>query len=852
MNFLKHIVRMVFVCILVVCMVPEKPVYAIGGGTPVQIGSEEVVEVTVDLELLQTGGLLTGNAEEEPLLTAAQEQGTYEEIELALLTSFDLLQESCDVSEFHIQKADISRILKRVLNSNPRYFYVDIKSYFVGFTSQEVKTINITYLPVADNDYEAVLTRYDEAVEQAVRGADPDWSQLEKALYINDYLCRNCKFDLKGENENRYNAYGAFIDKTATCQGYSLAFLELSKWLGVDCTIVTSTSVNHAWNMVCINGEYYYVDATWNDPNPDRLGRAKHVFFLKSYDYFAAQNKEYTTHFKEQDWVIANGLTYDVADNPYYDDYFMNSYNVGFSYVDGNWYGYNKKAADQKGVIERFVCDGKDFTYQEDTVTIDNFWCSPENPDDTYFGQACLDSYQQDLYYSDRNTIYCYHADTKDTSIVYTLSEKEQLKGSIYGIFLDEDGRLFYLLSKTPDTIEKGFVLTPEKSEITYHLGDGTNSEENPLWYCSMDEVVFAPPVKAGYIFEGWYLDEAYETAITKIEKGSSGDLELYAKWSPETYTIHYVLNGGKNDRANPTAYTCETEDIILKKPSRTGYTFAGWYPDEEYVSSQRVVGIQKGSTGDITLYAKWIENKYTILFNGNGATSGAVQALTCEYGQSYYLNPNTYKKKGYTFKGWAWSLADAEKGFVYYEDKAPITNLSSQNGQSFTFYAVWSRDDYKISYVLNGGKKNQNPAGYSITSPTIQLKKPVKTGYTFGGWYLNAACSKGKKVTKIATGTTGNITLYAKWTANKYTIKFKGNGATSGSLKSKTYTYGKSYRLPANKFKKKGYTFKGWAISAKKAKKGIVAYKNKANIRNLTSKNKGTKTLYAVWKKKK
>lgn len=838
-------------------MFPEKSVYAVGNALELEPGTEEIVEVEACLELLQTGGFLTEEdvtdvGEEESLLTATEEQASYEEIELALLTSFDLLQETCDVSKFHIQKSDISGILKRVLNSNPRYFYAGIKSYYVNTKTQEVTSIIITYSGAEDDDYDALLKKYDDAVEKIVKAADASWSDLEKVLYINDYLCRNCQYDLNGENDNRYNAYGTFIDKKAVCQGYSLAFLELSKRLGVDCTLVTSTSIKHAWNMVCINGEYYYIDATWNDPNPDRLGRVKHIFFLKSYDYFAAQDAGYTTHLGEQDWVIANGLTYEVADSTYYDSYFMNNYNVGFSYVDGNWYGYNGKESKQDGVIERFICDGKDFIYQEAVVDVQNKWYPLDSQDTYYYNQSGIDGKKGFLFYSDNIHIYIYHIGSGVQSVLHTLSEEEQSVGSIYGICRSSEKGIYYLLAPSPSDIDAGQIIYIDFSTIHYHLDGGKNHKGNPVWHDGQNKVVFEKPVKAGYTFEGWYLDEQFDKTITGIEKGSSGDLELYAKWSPETYQIQYVLNGGTNDTDNPATYTCESEDIILKKPVRTGYTFGGWYQDEAYETSERVLGISEGSTGDITLYAQWIENTYTILFNGNGATSGAVQALNCKYGQSYLLNPNTYKKTGYTFKGWAKSLADANKGIVSYRDKDFVYKMTSQNGEIYTLYAVWSKDDFTITYVLNGGRKNENPAGYNVTSPTIQLKNPVRTGYTFGGWYLDSVFSANKKVTQIVTGRTGNLTLYARWTANRYTIKFKGNGATSGSMKNKTCSYDKRYRLPANKFKKKGYTFKGWATSAKKAKKGIVAYKNKAYIKNVTSKNKGTKTLYAVWKKKK
>jgi uncharacterized repeat protein (TIGR02543 family) len=155
----------------------------------------------------------------------------------------------------------------------------------------------------------------------------------------------------------------------------------------------------------------------------------------------------------------------------------------------------------------------------------------------------------------------------------------------------------------------------------------------------------------------------------------------------------------------------------------------------------------------------------------------------------------------------------------------------------------------YTITYVLNGGTNSKkNPTSYTSETATITLKSPTKTGYTFAGWYTSKSFDT-SKVTKIAKGSGGNLKLYAKWTPITYKITFKGNGATSGSMSTKTCKYGTSYKLTANKFKRKGYTFAGW--NTKKNGKGKT-YKNKVSVKNLTSTSDKTITLYAQWKKNK
>ena len=91
------------------------------------------------------------------------------------------------------------------------------------------------------------------------------------------------------------------------------------------------------------------------------------------------------------------------------------------------------------------------------------------------------------------------------------------------------------------------------------------------------------------------------------------------------------------------------------------------------------------------------------------------------------------------------------------------MKNLSSKADGKVTLYAQWKKTKYTITYNLNKGKNNKsNPTSYNITTKTIKLKNPTRKGYTFKGWYSDKKCTK--KVTQIKKGSTGNVTLYAKW----------------------------------------------------------------------------------------
>ena len=317
-------------------------------------------------------------------------------------------------------------------------------------------------------------------------------------------------------------------------------------------------------------------------------------------------------------------------------------------------------------------------------------------------------------------------------------------------------------------------------------------------------------------------------------------------------YTVKFNGNGADSGSVANQKITYGSKTALsANKFQKKGYSFKGWNTKKDgtgttYADKADGSKLTKTNGATVTLYAQWTANKYTITFNGNGSTSGSMKKLTSlKYGKTYTLTKNSYKKKGYTFKGWNTKKDGNGKT---YKNKAEIKNLSAKSGGKVTLYAKWSKTKYTITYNLNKGKNNKNnSSSYNITTKTIKLKSPTRKGYTFKGWYSDKKCTK--KVTQIKKGSTGNKTLYAKWTAHKYTIKFDGNGSTSGSMdKLKNRKYGKTYTLTANAYKKKGYKFVGW--NTKKDGSG-KSYKNKAQVKNLTAKSGKTVTLYAQWKKK-
>ena len=298
-----------------------------------------------------------------------------------------------------------------------------------------------------------------------------------------------------------------------------------------------------------------------------------------------------------------------------------------------------------------------------------------------------------------------------------------------------------------------------ETYNIIYHLNvnGAKNHENNPSSYdITTGEITLMSPSREGCTFVCWYSDEEFTQPVKRIKKGSTGDQILYARWTTEKYTITYNLDGGKKNANNPSSYRVTTEDIVLGDPSKKGYVFEGWYSDEEF--TQPVEIIKEGSTGDITLYAKWKEETYKITYKLNEGKNhkGNPSEYTVTTKEITLKDPT---RDGYKFRGW-------------YSDKKcteRVWRIKQGSIGERTLYAKWEERNFTIEYEVNGGTNHKkNPTGYQ-TSKDTKLWKPSKLGYTFKGWYTNKKFTSKSKVTSIKKGSFGNLVLYARWEANEY-----------------------------------------------------------------------------------
>lgn len=386
-------------------------------------------------------------------------------------------------------------------------------------------------------------------------------------------------------------------------------------------------------------------------------------------------------------------------------------------------------------------------------------------------------------------------------------------------------------------TLSEGGALTTEIPEgttgnitlyarwITFESNGGSKVKYD-LQYSEDGITPPAAPEKDYYVFAGWYLDAQFETAYD-FNTLPQSTCTLYAKWTPVEYTINYVLNGGTNNDSNPATYTVE-DAVTFAAPSKTGYTFNGWYSNAQF-TGVLVEGITLGSHGEITLYASFSVNEYTITFNANGGTT--VAAITQNYGTEVTA-PASPSKTGYRFAGW---YADAELKTPYAFTTIPAEDI--------TVYAAWTLVEYEIVYNLDGGTNDEtNPVIYNIESKEIVFAAPSKLGYEFAGWFSDVTFENA--VTSLPAGSYGEIELFAKWDIIEYEIEYVTADGTVNE-NAITYTVETDVTELLNAILK-GHTFNGWYSNADYTNE--VTTFGGGSVGDITLYAKFTANTYDVW----
>lgn len=322
----------------------------------------------------------------------------------------------------------------------------------------------------------------------------------------------------------------------------------------------------------------------------------------------------------------------------------------------------------------------------------------------------------------------------------------------------------------------------------------------------------------------------------------------VYALWAIDP-TLSYNVNtpAGSNAPGTPASQTVPYNTAAADKSGWAagdtgkipGYRFDGWYTAP---NGGNKYDFNTPLTNNVTVYAHWIGNGYTVRFTGNGATGGGTPDQAFQYNIGQNLHRNGFTRDGYTFTGW--KRADNQQA---YGDGQWVNNLTTQPNGIVTMVAQWSANEAHIRYNPNppagktaGGNGTPNWDGHTGDTPAIGGNGWTIDGYTFAGWTTSPDGGGTKYAPGASWTANGTLTLYAQWTPGEAGLTYDGNGATGGKTDPQNGVTDQKVNVRQNGFTRDGYTFVRWDTQADCRGKAV----NPGDKWTL----QGSSTLYACW----
>lgn len=652
-------------------------------------------------------------------------------------------------------------------------------------TNTYTVTYTISYYTTLTQEQE-LTTKVNEALDRLALSGKTDY---QKVKAIHDYICDTTDYDYANLGNDAYKiqftAYGALCTGKAVCQGYAVAFYRMCKEAGLPVRIITGigNGGSHAWNIVKIGdnsrgtGAYYNIDCTWDGQDAE----THHTYFLLN-------EKDFVDHTRNPEYNTSEFHTkYPMSETSYVDESSLptglNKENPSatFTTIDDKTVTSTADGKPKILIFFQTACTnsqntiraiaGNEFT-NVDIYAAEIYARSKE--DVTSFKNTYANDTITFLY----DTEFLYGTTTQIGSDMFQYAKEAGLTdGSSMSValpmicYIDANNMLQHVTQGKQNASEVEVNLknycsaAPVKQyKITYELNGGTNHNENPTVFKeNSDTILLKDPTKTGFTFAGWYLDAAMTQKVTQIERGTASDITLYAKWS----------SSGASDKLNldnlDIIFTgLNDEDVSSKANGKPKLII--FFSHNCQKSQNTIRGIRQGLDNVDILAIDTIKSSKTDVQNFKN-TYGS-DAITFSY-DDYGVENNGYLGRYVDLSGVdnystvVICYIDANNKFQHITFG---TSSASQIKTNLDLYCNGTSsedpvptDSYTITYELDGGTNNtDNPSTYMQTTETITLQAPTKEGYTFGGWYRDAAFTL--PITQIVKGSSGNLTLYAKW----------------------------------------------------------------------------------------
>jgi len=523
-----------------------------------------LIELDIAEDTLQLGGIPREKSDDSIFKSKdPEDKKKIKEVYGLLEAAVSDKKTDIELKEFGLSTDDASEMVSSFLNDNPDYFYVEGAQAKVS--GQNVTSLVVQYSPLLGSDSQE--EEYEEKIAEILSGINPDWPDSEKLLYLHDYLVTHCQYDRgfytnNGIDFRSFTAYGAIVLGKAVCQGYSEAYCDLANRAGIDTVIVSSDTMNHAWNLVEVNGEHYYVDCTWDDPITD----SAHMFeqYCEHYDFLKSETalRDENNRRVGDDWCIGSDFENSICglyEDTSFDNACWGSSDIspvvclddGILYLDSTeWEIHKTDASGQESQKIVSLSDTKEWPVF--------------GSNNSFYGSAMgatLTKCGNSVFVNDYNTVYILN-DNNTLEGIYTLRDNELAKGYIFGITEDGVSIKYFLATNYFDTDLIGSYLCDTSGRVSKVILNKSSLRLNGLE--DMGESITAT-ILAGEGDIGW---SSSDTSVITVDEGNI---------TPVNYGKAYI-----------------TADLNGCKASCLVYVDSIWQEMFEYITYENKIQLQK------------------------------------------------------------------------------------------------------------------------------------------------------------------------------------------------------------------------------------------------------------------
>jgi len=346
---------------------------------------------------------------------------------------------------YRVSAADLKSLIIYMKYDHPELFYL-ANSYKYSSAGEYVYSYYPVYM-YSSAEMAAAKQEFDALLDALMAHAPRFATDFEELLYYHDYIVANFEYDT---DYQIYDAYNMLKQRKGVCQAYTMLYASILDRLGIENTAALSDGMNHVWNVVLLDGEWFFTDLTWDDPIADEKGRVFHTHFLRSAEYFTSDGY--------YGWRFVDGEERELSDK-YADMFYYEVYQVVHIWKGGLFY-FDYKDCFMKRIDS--VTGECEPLFYVDTRTYIQGTASYYDCRSTGF---C--GYADKLYYGAQNgrtgtfSIYEYNVDTGEKKTLYTFECKQGTAESVYRMFVWEN-TVYYLRSDNPYDTGSGTIDTFE------------------------------------------------------------------------------------------------------------------------------------------------------------------------------------------------------------------------------------------------------------------------------------------------------------------------------------------------------------------------------------------------------